>query len=247
MFKQFRHRSEEPEIIDDFDYQGPDLASTFQTIERINHFLGGNKVLISGIQRVIKLKNWENKPNIKVLDLGSGSGDGLRALSIWAQNMGLSLKIRGIDANPHIVGYAKVSTPQHLNISYNCSNIFDAGFSYQGADLVTCNLFLHHFTDHQIIEQLQLMRKAGVKAVLINDLHRSWLAYFGFWFISHILSATETARLDGLLSVKKGFLRSELTNLAMHSKAHTIEIDWRWAFRYRCILLFDQPDTTNTK
>lgn len=238
MFKKFKTRSRAEEIIDDFDYSGPDLIATFKTIERINSWLGGNRILVDGVRKILHNNTWQMDVPTCVLDLGTGSGDGLRALANWAKNKNIPLDIRGIDANPHIVGLAKVSTPQSLNITYNYANIFDDGFNYQGIDIVTCNLFLHHFSEEEIIEQIQKMQADGVKVLLINDLHRHWIAYYGFWLISLLLRSTKTARVDGLLSVLKGFKRSELLNLAMRSGGKHIEIEWKWAFRFQCIIWF---------
>ena len=237
MFTRFKYRSKEEEIIDDLSYDGPDLNATFKTIERINTFLGGNWVLVQGVKEIINSFESYNGEPIRMLDLGTGSGDGLRAVAKWSQSNGVNLIIKGIDANPHIIKIAEQSTPSTFGITYGVENIFDPEFSYADSDIVTCNLFLHHFSKEQIIGMLNKMKEQKVKAILINDLHRHWFAYYAFALICRLTGATPTARKDGLLSIRKGFLKHELLRLAQMVPRTKVEIKWKWAFRYQCIII----------
>ena len=237
MFKSFKHRSNEPEIIDDFDYHGEDLNRTFKTIERINTFLGGNQTFLKGVQKILRQMPSLDQ-TVKLLDLGTGSGDGLRVIAHWRAKHYPNLQLFGVDANPHITALAQQKTPAPLNISFRTKDIFQNDFSYQNMDLVTCNLFLHHFDDDTILELLRQMQQQGVQALLVNDLHRHPIAYYAFWLLCLLTGATYTARYDGLLSIKKGFKRRELVELASQLKDVTISVRWKWAFRYEMIVWF---------
>ena len=55
------YRSKEDEILDDFDLQGPELETSLEDIARVNRWLGGNYVTLSGIRELLKdQKNIEN-------------------------------------------------------------------------------------------------------------------------------------------------------------------------------------------
>ena len=51
-----QYRTQESEIMDDFSLQGKDLKEALDQIARINQLLGGNKVTLHGVKKI--LKNW---------------------------------------------------------------------------------------------------------------------------------------------------------------------------------------------
>ncbi len=240
MFKKFKYRSEEEEIIDDFSLSGEIIENTFNTIESINYWLGGNSLLKHGVKIILERSfDRPDKKAIKLLDLGCGSGDGLRALAAWARKSGQPLRLIGVDANDFVVAYARKKSKHMPEISYLSLNIFDPALNYKHIDIVTCNLFLHHFSEQQQLEILQRCVAEGVKAILINDLHRHWLAHFLFNIICRIFRAPEIARKDGLLSIRKGFRRRELEALVQQLGDHEYRLKWKWAFRYQLLLFLD--------
>ena len=182
---------------------------------------------------------WRSKKSVVIHDLGSGSGDGLRAIANWGRRRGHSLQITGLDANRHIVDYARKEAADFPEIDFEVTNVFDSAYQLDGVDVATFNLCLHHFSDQDILELLQKCKTGEVKAILINDLHRHWLAYYLFMLVCIVFRSPKIARLDGLLSIRKGFKKSELLNIAQQLAPSKIFLRWRWAFRYQFILLFD--------
>ncbi len=71
--------------------------------------------------------------------------------------------------------------------------------------------------------------------MLVNDLHRSELAYALFWVIS-LFFGNHVARNDGLVSIRKAFRRKDLEKYAKEVNGKS-SIKWRWAFRYQWIIL----------
>lgn len=236
-FKKFKERSTEEEIIDDFNLAGEEVVKTFQTIERVNSLLGGNKTFVDGVRKMINIsKLFRKKAPIVVCDLGCGSADGLRSLAKWGQNNKASLTLIGFDANAFIVKYASQQAVPYPSIQIKHQDIFDPKFSLDGTDLVTFNLCLHHFSATQNKWLLDKCRSEGVKAVLINDLHRHWLAYFLFGIFCRFTFANDIARKDGLLSILKGFKKHELRDLFNSEKDISMQLQWKWAFRYQMII-----------
>ena len=94
---------------------------------------------------------------------------------------------------------------------------------------------MHHFKEAEIIGLFQKMRDDGVKSIVVNDLHRHWLAYSLFNLLCFVFRYPRVAWLDGSLSIRKGFIRSELKNLALAAQLTPIHISWKWAFRFQMI------------
>ena len=90
-------RSNATELMDDFSMEGELLRDTLDKLGSINKWLGGNKITIDGVEKLL-----ENQPKGKVyniIDLGCGHGDTLRLIADFGRKKGYRLKLRGIDAN----------------------------------------------------------------------------------------------------------------------------------------------------
>jgi hypothetical protein len=141
-----------------------------------------------------------------------------------------------VDANPYIVEHARSRSRDFPEIRFERRDILEPAFDLTGVDIVTFNLCLHHFNDREISVLLGKCRTGGVRAVLINDLHRHWLAYLLFFLFCMVLRSPRLARVDGLLSIRKAFRREELIALARDVGAERFHLGWRWAFRYQLVL-----------
>ena len=78
-----QYRTQETEIMDDFSLQGEELRSALDQIAKINQFLGGNKLTLEGIKKL--LKNTDVSRTIVIADIGCGNGDMLRMLDRYGQ------------------------------------------------------------------------------------------------------------------------------------------------------------------
>ena len=230
----FQTRSTQTEIIDDFSLSGNEVAATFDSIEGINTWLGGNAVLKSGLAKILKSEEWQGK-EIRFWDLGCGTGDGLRALAKWAKRKSKKLTFKGLDANAFVVQLARERNQHFQSIQFEQGDVLAPDFTVQ-ADIVACSLFLHHFTEVEIQRLLQSCKRQGVKVLLINDLHRSVLAYRLFQLVAFVFRLPQMAKIDGLISIQKGFRRKELIAMAESLNAQRYTLQWKWAFRYELIV-----------
>lgn len=237
----FRARSDASEIIDDFSMSGEPVVQTFKTIELVNTLLGGNQVFRSGIKKIYgKIKGSkikDIKTPLKINDLGCGSGDGLRSIALWGRKNKIDLQLTGVDANPFIVNYAREKAKNYPEIRWLHQDIFSTDCDLRGFDIITFNLCLHHFSESEQLELIQKCKTAKVKAILVNDLHRHWLAYYLFALFCFLTGANKVAKEDGLLSILKGFKKKELEFLAQKAGIETSLIQWKWIFRYEWILI----------
>lgn len=227
-------RTDETEIMDDFDLKGAELEKTLEDLDKINKWLGGNKITLEGIKKLIKSPQ-ANQP-LHIADVGCGNGAILREIAEWGRANNISLKLTGIDANTHAISIAETLSEYYPEIHFSPANIFSEKFREQEFDIILCTLTLHHFKDFQIREILQNFYKQARIGIVINDLHRSKQAYYLFRAFCKVFINNKIARDDGLTSILRGFKKTDLKTFAADIPAQEHEINWKWAYRYQWII-----------
>ena len=233
MFIDTKYRSEAPEIMDDFSMKGEILRDALDKIASINQLLGGNAVTLQGVRKL--LKNHDLNKEITIVDVGCGNGDMLRTLADYATKHQLRFKLTGIDANEFTITHARNLSSKYLNINYKCCDIFETQ-KLENFDILLCTLTLHHFKDHQIITLLDELKGKIKIGFVINDLHRSAIAYRLFTAICYVFNLNDMSREDGLISILRGFKRKDLINYSTQLNLKNYSIQWKWAFRYQWIV-----------
>ena len=227
-----KYRTEKTEIMDDFSINGDLLRDTLDKLATINKWLGGNKVTIDGLKKLIK--DHPKSQQLTIIDLGCGGGDILRDVAKLGNKEGYKFNLIGIDANHDAMAYAKELSKDYDNISFFNCDVFSEEFNTLKYDVVLATLFLHHFKEEELINFLSAVLKKTSLGIVVNDLHRHKLAYYLF----KLLCVTIKNRMvieDGLTSVLRGFKRAELKHISKQLQVHYI-IKWKWAFRYQWII-----------
>jgi 2-polyprenyl-3-methyl-5-hydroxy-6-metoxy-1,4-benzoquinol methylase len=229
-----KFRTEETEIMDDFSLHGKELKNALDKIASINQLLGGNKLTLHGIKTL--LKKSDTHKTIVIADIGCGNGDMLRMLAKYGKKNNLNFKLIGIDANAFTINYAKTLSVKYPNIEYICVDIFSDAFTALKYDIVLCTLTLHHFTNEQILNIITIFNNNAEVGIIVNDLHRSKLAYRLFKMIGIIFNLNRMSRQDGLVSILRGFKKNELESFSNKVNFKNYTINWKWAFRYQWII-----------
>lgn len=229
-----KHRTQESEIMDDFSLHGEELRDALDQIARINQLLGGNKTTLHGIKKLIKHPH-KNK-TITIADIGCGNGDMLRMLAKFGKKNKLNFKLMGIDANDFTISHAKKLSKEYPNIEYKCVDIFTEDFKSMKYDIILCTLTLHHFSDEQILNIITIFSNNAGTGIIINDLHRTKLAYRLFELICVVFKLNRMSREDGLISILRGFKKKELEQFSKKLSLKKYTISWKWAFRYQWII-----------
>lgn len=232
IFINTEYRTPKAELMDDFSIYGAELRDTLDKLAIINRWLGGNKVTLNGLKKVLK-DHPKNKP-VTLVDLGCGGGDLLRLVAEFGNQNGFIFKIIGIDANEDAVEYARTLTQRYPEIQFLHCDIFSEEFKLVEYDLVLTTLFLHHFNEDQLVEFLPEVLKKASMGIIVNDLHRHPMAYHSFKLLSSVIKNKMVIE-DGLTSVLKGFKREELERISGKIGAKS-QIKWKWAFRYQWII-----------
>lgn len=225
------HRSVETEIMDDLDIHGEVIDQTLKELDTINRRLGGNAISLSSFKKL--LKNHDVK---SLADLGCGGGDIMMGMAKIAQSAKSKISFIGIDANPHIVDYAKRNCKDWTNIDFQSINIFEKEFKSQKYDIIHCCLFLHHFTEVQLVDLFRSFKDQARVAIIVNDLHRHPLAFYSIKWITRFFSKSYMVRNDAAVSVARGFTRSELVSTLSQAGISNYTLRWRWAFRWQLVV-----------
>jgi 2-polyprenyl-3-methyl-5-hydroxy-6-metoxy-1,4-benzoquinol methylase len=230
----FSARSTETEIMDDLLCAGEVVHQTLRELEFINKWLGGNAVTITALERLLKAH--PSNETITIVDLGCGGGDVLRIIHRWAVRRGLSVKLVGIDANPHIIAFARKNLWDLAEIEFLAMDIFSEEFKNLRFDVVLGTLFYHHFTDDQLSAFFKNLRNQARKGIIINDIHRHPLAYYSIKWLTTLFSRSSMVRFDAPLSVLRAFRKGEVIKILKNAGIEDFEVQWKWAFRWRVIV-----------
>lgn len=222
------------ELMDDLTLASDALRQNLDELETINTWLGGYQPVINALARLRPLMPVGR--SLRLADLGSGGGDTLRHIARWARKNDVAVALMGVDANQFMLDYATDKSSDYPEISYRQLDIFSPEFQKQPVDVLTCSLFCHHFTDEELVLLLGQWQRQAQVAVVINDLHRHWLAYYSIKWLTKLLGGSYLVRHDAPLSVARAFRRADWVKLLAQAGIERYELRWRWAFRWQVIL-----------
>lgn len=232
---KFEKRSEEKELMDNLDCSGNELAQTLRELKTINRWLGGNHVTTNGLR---KLMDDNPRDSYRIADIGCGGGDMIRIMNEWANSQKKAVDFLGIDANPNIIELAKVRLGDVTSVRWRVQNVFEPAFSEEKADIITCTLFTHHFTDTELIQLMSSFREKATLGLVINDLHRHWFAFHSIRILTKLFSKSPMVQNDASLSVLRSFRKSDWERILKASGIKNYQISWFWAFRWQILVLF---------
>jgi SAM-dependent methyltransferase len=244
------------EIMDGEDFSPREYEKTLEELELINRLTNGYQPTLDSIEKLLSANQDTKKRNIRILDIGFGYGDTLRAISRWAKAKKIKVDLVGVDLNPQAREHAQKATPAEANIRFITADIFkmpsvtpsDAETPSDGRfDIVVNSLFMHHLRDQEIVRVLRWMTENSRLGWVINDLHRHPIAYH---FIKHATKLTGFSRLicnDAPLSVARSFRRSDWRGYLAEAGIPESAVTIRWHFPFRYGILCNTRALRNRK
>lgn len=192
-------------------------AINLADIARINRITGARRHLIASLRR-----RFARSDNFRFLDVGAATGDLALAVKSAFPNAKifcLDLQFRNLRGAP---------APQIQ------ADAFALPFANDSFDVVHSSLFLHHFDNPAAGRLIVEMQRVSRALLLIQDLHRHWLAYYFLPVTSSVFGWHPITVSDGMKSVAAAWRRPELelllTQLDLLSQA---KITWHFpSFRY---------------
>jgi len=210
-------RRDEPELMDRPGLPEAEVAEAYRVLRRVNRQLGNLRAMRREVRRFLD----EDRPGpgpVSVLDVGSGSGDIPLALRGLPEARGYRTIVIALDHDPTAIALAG-----RLPVGAVRGDALRLPFADGAVDLVTAVKFAHHFAGDPLARLLAEMARVAGRRVVVLDIRRHWLAYWGFVAWSRAFTANRFVRHDGPLSVLRGFTARELAELA----APLAAFDWQ--------------------
>jgi len=183
-----------PELLDTLPPE--EARASLSDLVRVNKYWGGHSTLRKLVDRAIAPGE-----AFTLLDVGAASGDMGRVVGEM-RPLGRVTSLDYIES--HLVGGEQCVA----------GDAFALPFAARSFDYVFSSLFLHHFTDEQVVELLAGFGRVARKQVLVIDLWRHPVPYYFISRTRWLFGWHPVTVYDGAISVEAAFSPQELTNLA---------------------------------
>ena len=169
------------------------------------------------------------RKSFRLLDVGFGDGDMLRAIRSWADRRGIEAELVGVDLNSRSVAAARERTPSAMAISYRTGDYAD--LSGEEWDCVISSLVAHHMTRDQLVQFLRFMDREARRGWFVNDLRRSRFAWLGYPLLARVMNWHPIVRHDGRLSIARSYRREEWAPILASASIEGAEVKRVFPFR----------------
>jgi SAM-dependent methyltransferase len=182
------------------------LVEDLHNLRIINRYLGGYRGVMKGLKRLVRK---DRMSRFSLLDVGTGSADIPKVIVQWARNRGIEATVVALEPAPVTAEEAAHQTRQVPEITIVRGDGEAPPFRSASFDFVLSSQLLHHFPEEKIIVLLKTWSGLARKAILVSDLVRDPLAYFGIRLITRLFTRNEMTRFDGPLSVRRALTLRE--------------------------------------
>jgi SAM-dependent methyltransferase len=207
-------RRDEPELMDALGLPEDEVEDAYRVLRLVNKQLGNLRSIRREFLRFVR-EDIVDRAEITVLDVGSGSGDIPEAISGMLPDR--PVRVLALDRDPTAVASARRRSLRVVQ-----GDALALPFADRTIDLVIAVKFAHHFHGAWLDQLLGEMARVARRRVVVLDIRRHWLAYWGFLAWSRFFTSNRLVRHDGPLSVLRGFTPEEM--LASSTKLD--EFDW---------------------
>jgi SAM-dependent methyltransferase len=195
-------RATAEELMDDPSLDEGIYAQVMRDLGRVNSVTMARLPTLAFLDRALS-----GRKAFRLLDVGFGGGDMLRAVAKWAAKRGIIAELVGVDLNPRSEAAAKATTPATMPIRYitgDYADMVDEGF-----DFIISSLVAHHMTRAELIAFLRFMDANAKRGWFINDLHRHRFAWLGYPLLAGLMRWHPIVRHDGRLSIARSYRPEE--------------------------------------
>jgi len=227
-FQFLDKRSTEFEEMDNLNLSGEKLHQTLDGLSIINRFLGNTNATFKLVKAEIKKVG----SPLKIIDLGCGGGDNLRAIANWCSQNNKSVELIGLDGNSHILAYARSKNTDSIKIQYQQADLLDSSFQLPHCDLLISSHFIYHFSESKLIEFLNQSKKRVSRKIIFSELRRNKTAYLLFKFGGLFMPFSKMVKQDGLKAIRRSFSKKELEQILNTSLMNDYTLQKKWAFRW---------------
>jgi ubiquinone/menaquinone biosynthesis C-methylase UbiE len=204
-------RSTELELLDTETPPREEMARVVGYLAFVNRWLGGTSAVAHHLKNV--------REPVTLLDIGAGAADVPRALAKKFPNV----RAVAFDFSEMMLSFAD-------GLRRVRGDVHRLPFRDRSVDFVISSHFFHHLTDDAIVATLREFDRIARRGIIVNDLLRRrravwWIKLFTLW-------ANKYVKVDGPLSVKRGFLPSEIEALARHAGLDWLHVTIHFGHRF---------------
>lgn len=203
-------RSYEKEMMDLPNSPPELLEGELANLRIFNRYLGGYRGVESTIAELVRERSLTH---LSLLDVGTGSADIPRRIVRWCKRRAIGVSIVALDLDPITVQLAAQRERHCPEIVVIRGDAANPPFAPGSFDVVLASQFLHHFSEERIVALLKNWSQLARRAVIVSDLVRHPLAYYGVQVLTRLCTANIMTRTDAPLSVKRAFTRTEWRKL----------------------------------
>lgn len=219
-------RATADELMDADDLDATTYAAVVHDLARVNTLTLARRPTLGFLDTV---RRRAGGGPLKILDVGFGDGDMLRAIARWAAARSQPVMLVGIDLNPRSAPAARDATPADMDIDYRTGDY--AALAGEHWDVVLSSLVAHHMTRAQLVAFLQFMDAESRKGWFVNDLHRHGFAYLSFPLLATLMRWHPIVRHDGQLSIARSYRPDEWTPLLAEAGIEGAQVSRVFPFR----------------
>jgi ubiquinone/menaquinone biosynthesis C-methylase UbiE len=227
----FSKRSYDLEHIDIGDYTTEEYEGCIVELQRVNRWLGDARTLRHTLLKEIERLNLKE---FSVLDVGAGSGELLRVTAGWARSTKRTARLVGLELNARSARAIADESSHYQGISAIRADAFKLPFKDREFDFAINSLFLHHFTETQVVALLREMARVARRQIYVIDLHRHPVAYYFYTTVGKLMLHNRLLREDGALSIRRSFKPNELLSLGQRAGLEHVQVERH--FPYRLVL-----------
>ena len=205
------------------------ISDNLNDLRRVNRLLGGVRLTLTPLRRLIA-RLPASEP-LRVLDVASGGADIPQAVARRLEREGREALVVASDVSLDFLRVARAHPAHHPSVRYVVADATRLPFKEGAFGAVTSSLALHHMLPHDARAMLAEARRCTRLGIVLNDIVRGWLGYYGAFVATRLGSHNTLTWHDGPLSVLRAYTPNEMRSMALEAGLRAVE--WHSFLFYR--------------
>jgi hypothetical protein len=166
------------------------------------------------------------------------------AIARWARAEKTSIRVLALDRRHLHLRWAQRSIRNWPEISLLQGDAWTPPFPAGSVDIVISSLFLHHFSEAELVQLLPIWVGLARRCLVMSDLVRHPLPYWFMKLMSPVFARSPMTRHDAAVSIRRAYRPQELRAVAAAAGFREAQIFRH--FPYRMTLVIDQAEARLT-
>lgn len=206
---------------------GPKYKQVVTQLNWINKYLGNEYHTLRIFKKELANSNIKKGAEVRVLDLGCGSGYILSKIGELLTQSGYKPMLMGIDSNVRAVDLAELQLSQYNNKLI--LGFVNSDYLIPEVDFLISTHFIYHLSTSELSDFLKTNQCRIGQGVLFSELRNSSRAEFLFGFFNRFSGFEKEVLSDGIKALKRAPKHEEFQ--AVFSEFPKVEVQKAWLFR----------------